>query len=110
MMKLDCVVITPRRSIEKLDLDLLYKGEVVSVLSNGDREVLASFMIIPKEVYVFLGEKLNLRLIFELDEIDVDDYDAVFRELEKKFIDKLCIRYMKINAIMTLTRPDCAAL
>jgi len=108
-MKLDCVVITPRKSIEKLDLDLLYKGEV-SVLSNGDREVLASFMIIPKEVYVFLGEKLNLRLIFELGEIDIDDYDVVFRELEKRFIDKLCIRYMKIDAIMTLTRPEGEAL
>lgn len=108
-MKLDCVVITPRKSIEKLDLDLLYKGEV-SVLSNGDREVLASFMIIPKEVYVFLGEKLNLRLIFELGEIDIDDYDAVFRELEKRFVDKLCIRYMKIDATMTLTRPDGVAL
>lgn len=108
-MKLDCVVITPRKSIEKLDLDLLYKGEV-SVLSNGDREVLASFMIIPKEVYMFLGEKLNLRLIFELGEIDIDDYDTVFRELEKRFIDKLCIRYMKIDAIMTLTRPEGTAL
>lgn len=106
-MKLECVAITPRQSIEKLDLDLLYKGEV-SVL--GENKVLASFMIIPKEVYEFLGEKLKMRLIFDLGEIDVDNYDAVFEDLERRFTDRLKLRYMRITAIMTLTRPEGEAL
>jgi len=107
-MKLDCVVITPRRSIEKLDLDLLYKGEIEVMESN---KVLASFMVIPKEVYKFLGEKLNMRLIFDLGEIDVDDYGAVFEDLERRFTDRLKLRYMRrVIARMTLTRPEGEAL
>ena len=113
-MKLDCVCIRSSRKVRELGLDIFFFGDLYYIRDDKwttlgtvreERIQLETFMIIPKEVYEVVGERLKLIKIFELEELDIEDNGEVFLRATKGFKSLAQYKLIRKPLYLTLTRP-----
>ena len=113
-MGCDCVCIRSSRKVKELGLDIFFFGDLYSSredkwttlgISKEERIQLETFMIIPKEVYEVVGERLKLIKIFELEVVDVEDKGEVFLKATRGFKSLAQYKLIRKPLYLTLTRP-----
>ena len=86
-MKIECVCVlfTPR--LEELGLDIYYKGDIrlIDIFTEETYRIDLEFAIIPRGTFEAVSRLLNLRLLYKLDLVDIDDEMYMFRKMYSLF-------------------------
>lgn len=111
-MGCDCVCIRSSRMVKELGLDIFFLGDLyyskddrwttVGIIRE-ERMQLEAFMIIPKEVYEVVGERLKLTKLFEMKDCSVNDVEDMHLKTYYGF--NSLYKLIGKPLYLTLTRP-----
>lgn len=113
-MGCDCVCIRSSRKVKELGLDIFFFGDLYYSredkwttvgITREERIQLETFMIIPREVYEVVGERLKLTKLFEMKDCSVDDIKDMYWKTYKGFKSLVEYKLMRRLLYLTLTRP-----